>query len=67
MQPHRRRWKPAKATFDAGLCAALAALYGDQQALSCEDLMAERERLRLDAEAEQRRQGELPLPSKVPR
>ncbi|HDS1834363.1 TPA: hypothetical protein QEM98_000448 [Stenotrophomonas maltophilia] len=67
MQPARRRcFKPANAASMRGIAAALAVLYDTSgPAMTTEEALAERERFRREAEASQRRQGELALVLKV--
>lgn len=53
--------RPPKASAVKGLLDALAVLHGATEPMSSEEILAERERHRLDMEARHSAQGQLPL------
>ena len=63
-RPFRRKRFAPTPTGLAAMTTALAALYGEGDAVTGDDALALREQLRLEAELRDRRQGELRLVSK---
>lgn len=57
--------RPANAASLAGLAAARLALYGSAPAMKPDEALAERERYRVEVDADTRRQGQLLLASKA--
>lgn len=66
MQPARRRsCKPANEASRRGVVAALAALRADTPPMTDDEIVAEQDRIRREADAGSRRQSELHLQLKV--
>lgn len=63
----RSRWQPATASALRGISQALALLAAPAQGLTPEELLAQREQLRIDAEAARTRQQVLSLGDKEAR